>query len=193
MNRRIQLNNENDAQARESVDTKVGKIHDDRSSSWEKGSAEKNKSGGFLHNPYLNNSIGEIATPQSRLIALLIDALIFGFGFGVVWLIWFAYLAERGTTPGHHLMGQVIVDAHSGQRFGWKKMVIREILIKGVAHWILGSFLFMANYIVDGAFILNRNQRTLHDLLIGSQVIQVSDKTIINKVKIDQVEDWLNK
>jgi uncharacterized RDD family membrane protein YckC len=138
-------------------------------------------------------AIGRLATPQSRLIALLIDALIFGLGFGVVWLIWFAYLADRGTTPGHHLMGQVIVEASTGESFGWKKMAVREILIKGVLHWILGGFLFMINYVVDGAFIFTKKEQTIHDMMIGSQVIQRSDKTIIRKLKVDEVDDWLNK
>lgn len=137
--------------------------------------------------------IGELATPQSRLIALLIDALIFGFGFGVVWIIWFITLAEKGTTPGHHLMGQVIVDVDTGNPLGWKKMVVREVLLKGLLHWILGGFLFMTNYIVDGAFIFSSERRTLHDLLIGSQVIQERDKTIINKLKGNEVDKWLSK
>lgn len=136
---------------------------------------------------------GELATPQSRLIALLIDALIFGFGFGVVWVIWFITLVEKGTTPGHHLMGQVIVDADTGIPLGWRKMIIRELLLKGLLHWILGSFLFMTNYIIDGAFIFTNGNRTLHDLLVGSQVIQQSNKTIINKLRANEVDKWLNK
>ena len=147
----------------------------------------------FLFNPQRVTKFGELATPQSRLIALLLDALIFGLGFGVVWIIWFITLAEKGTTPGHHLMGQVVIDAETGIPFGWKKMVIREVLIKGVLHWILGSFLFMANFIVDGAFILTSKQRTVHDMIVGSQVIQRSDKTIIHKLKVDEVDNWLNK
>ena len=136
---------------------------------------------------------GQRATPQSRLIAFLLDAAIFGFGLGVVWIIWFVTLAEKGTTPGHYLMGQVIVDARSGEVFGWKKMVVREILIKGLMQWILGGFLFMANYIVDASFIFTNSQRTLHDLMVGSQVIQCSDKTIIKKLKVEEIDGWLNK
>jgi uncharacterized RDD family membrane protein YckC len=154
---------------------------------------DSNESSAFLHNPNKNTPNGELASPQSRLIALLLDALIFGLGFGVVWIIWFITLAEKGTTPGHHLMGQQIVDTHSGQPLGWKRMAVREILIKGVMHWILGSFLFMANYIVDGAFIFTSTQRTLHDLIVGSQVIQKSNKTIITKLKVNEVDTWLNK
>ncbi len=136
---------------------------------------------------------GPLATPQSRLIAFAIDAVIFGFGLGIVWVIWFITLAEKGTTPGHYLMGQVVVDSKSGEVFGWKKMVIREVLIKGILQWILGSILFMANYIVDASFIFTNKQRTLHDLMVGSQVIQCSDKTIIRKLKVDEIDGWLNK
>jgi uncharacterized RDD family membrane protein YckC len=160
-------------------------LHDDDSS--------KGKVDASLNNLSKVAAIGQLATPQSRLIALLIDALIFGLGFGVVWLIWFAYLADRGTTPGHHLMGQVVVEADTGESFDWKKMVVREILIKGVLHWILGSFLFIINYIVDGAFIFTKKERTIHDMMVGSQVIQRSDKTIIRKLKVNEVDDWLNK
>lgn len=136
---------------------------------------------------------GPLATPQSRLIAFVIDAVIFGFGLGIVWIIWFITLAEKGTTPGHYLMGQVVVDAKTGQIFGWKKMVIREVLIKGLLNWLLGSVVFMANYIIDASFIFTSRQRTLHDLMVGSQVIQYSDKTIIKKLKVDEIDGWLSK
>ena len=159
--------------------------------SHQKGSAEfshpKGSSGSAL------NTLGALATPQSRLIAFLIDAAVFGFGLGIVWIIWFITLAEKGTTPGHYLMGQVVVDAKTGQIFGWKKMVIREVLIKGLLNWLLGSVVFMANYIIDASFIFTSRQRTLHDLMVGSQVIQYSDKTIIKKLKVDEIDGWLSK
>ncbi len=136
---------------------------------------------------------GGLATPQSRLIALLLDALIFGLGFGVVWIIWFIALANKGTTPGHHLMGQVVVDLNTGTPLSWKRMIVREVLLKGLLHWVLGSILLMTNYIIDGAFIFREGRRTLHDILVGSQVMQYSDKTIINKFNVDEVNKWLNK
>jgi len=147
----------------------------------------------FLRNPQKLTAFGELATPQSRLMALILDALIFGLGFGVIWIIWFVTLADKGTTPGHHLMGQVVIDAETGTPLGWKRMAVREILIKGLLHWVLGSFLFMANYIVDGAFVLTSKQRTLHDMMVGSQVLQHSDKTILRKLNSDEVDEWLSR
>ena len=72
-------------------------------------------------------------------------------------------------------------------------MVIREVLIKGILQWFLGGFLFFANYIVDASFIFTAKARTLHDLMVGSQVTQISDKTIIKKLKSHEVDEWLNK
>jgi hypothetical protein len=134
-------------------------------------------------NQVTKTAIGIPATPSSRLIALLLDGLIFAFGFGIVWFIWFITLAEKGTTPGHYLMGQTIVDSRTGESFGWKKMAIRELFLKGLLQWVLGSFLFMINYIIDGAFLLMNSRQTLHDLAIGSQVIQSNEKTIMHKLK----------
>ena len=161
------------------------------------GFSHQQGSAGFSHQHNSSRSdvktLGVLATPQSRLIAFLIDVAVFGFGLGIIWIIWFITLAEKGTTPGHYLMGQVVVDAKTGQLFGWKKMVIREVLVKGLLNWLLGSVLFMVNYIIDAAFIFTSRQRTLHDLMVGSQVIQYSDKTIIKKLKVDEIDGWLNK
>ena len=185
MNRRLNLNdtdqyNNNSNQSSTSIESGIFR-------------SSTGSSNSFLHNPQKLTAFGELATPQSRLIALILDALIFGLGFGVIWIIWFVTLADKGTTPGHHLMGQVVIDAETGSPLGWKRMAVREILFKGLLHWVLGSFLFMANYIVDGAFVFTSKQRTLHDVMVGSQVVQHSDKTILRKLKVDEVDNWLNK
>lgn len=147
----------------------------------------------YRHNPSPHSYRGELATPQSRLIAFLLDAVVLTFGLGIIWLIWFITLAEKGTTPGHYLMGQVIVDSKSGATFGWKKMLVRELLVKGLLQWLLSGLMFYCNYLIDGAFIFNRSNRTLHDMVVGSQVIQKSDNTIIKKLNLEKVDSWLER
>lgn len=116
---------------------------------------------------------GSLATPQTRLVAFMIDGFIFGITLGVGWIIWLAILAQRGTTPGHHLMGQKIVDNSSGKNLSVIKILIRELLIKGLFSWIIGGMTMMLNYVIDGAFIFTEKKRTVHDLIMGSTVIQV--------------------
>jgi uncharacterized RDD family membrane protein YckC len=147
----------------------------------------------FLHNPSKHTIHGELATPQYRLIAFILDFVVATLGLGIIWLIWFITLADKGTTPGHYLMGQVIVDSKTGETFGWKKMLVRELLVKGLFQWLLSGLMFYSNYIIDGAFMLTSSQRTLHDRVVGSQVIQRTDKTIISRLKGGEVDRWLEK
>lgn len=123
--------------------------------------------------------VGEVVSAQSRFIAYTLDGLIFGFSFGIGWLIWFLMLSQKSTTPGHYLLGHTIVDAESGENLSVGKLVVRELLLKGVLQWILGSFLFLMNYAIDGAFLLTSKKRTVHDMIIGSQVIMSGEKALI--------------
>ena len=116
--------------------------------------------------------LAELATPQTRIIAFILDAVLMAALLGVGWFIWFLMIAGRGTTPGHDLMGQVIVDAKTGKPASFGKIFIRECLIKGLLSMFLASVTMLINYIVDGAFLFRDDRRTVHDHLLGTKVVQ---------------------
>lgn len=124
-----------------------------------------------------------LATPQSRIAAFFIDLTLFGVTFGVGWLIWFFIIAERGTTPGHDLMGQVVVNGKTGEPLSLGKMVLRELLLKGLLASILGSMTMFINYLIDGGFMFRADRRALHDYLVGSEVMQMRSSTILEKLQ----------
>ena len=130
-----------------------------------------------------HSSQSSLATPQSRIIAYLIDLTLFGVTFGVGWLIWFFMVAGRGTTPGHDLMGQRVVSAKTGEPLSIGRMVLRELLCKGILATVLGSMTLFINYLVDAAFMFRENRRALHDLLLGSEVVQVRSSTLLDKLQ----------
>lgn len=134
-------------------------------------------------NNLLHEARTELATPQTRAIAFILDAVLMGLLLGVGWFIWFLMIAGRGTTPGHDLMGQVIVDAKSGKPATFGKMFIRECLVKGILSMFLASMTMFINYIVDGAFLFREDRRTLHDHLIGTDVVQSRTTTLLEKLE----------
>lgn len=114
-----------------------------------------------------------LAAPQSRLIAYILDATIFGFTLGVGWFIWFLIIADRGTTPGHELMGHQVVKVEGGRPLTIREMLVREIFVKGILIWIVASFTMFLAPIADCALIFRSGNRTGHDYIVGSEVIQV--------------------
>ena len=124
-----------------------------------------------------------LATPQCRLIAFVLDGALISITLGVGWIIWFIAIADRGTTPGYDLMGQTIVDHKTGKPLKLGKMLVRELLVKGVLAWIIASFTMFINYIVDGVFIFREDRRSVHDLIMGTDVVQDRSSAILEKLQ----------
>ena len=124
-----------------------------------------------------------LATPQTRIVAFILDAVLMGVLLGVGWFIWFIMIAGRGTTPGHDLMGQVIVDRKTGQPASLGKMFIRECLLKGILSMLLASMTMCINYIVNGAFIFREDRRAIHDHLLGTEVVQQRSTLLYEKLE----------
>ena len=125
-----------------------------------------------------------LATPQSRLIAYILDVFIFGSTLGIGWILWFSVTAKRGTTPGHDLMGHEVRDTRTGHPASVFKMFLRECFVKGIVSWLLASFTFLLNYLVDGAMIFREDRRTAHDHLLSTEVIQMREITIFDKLQL---------
>jgi uncharacterized RDD family membrane protein YckC len=124
-----------------------------------------------------------LATPQTRLIAFVLDGILFSLTLGIGWLVWFFIVAQRGTTPGHDLLGHEIVDHATLKPVGIGKLALRELVVKGFLSWLLASFTLFINYIVDGALILREDRRAGHDLLLGTVVIQVRSTPLLEMLE----------
>jgi uncharacterized RDD family membrane protein YckC len=124
-----------------------------------------------------------LATPQTRIVAFILDAILMGLLLGIGWFIWFVMIAGRGTTPGHDLMGHVIIDRKTGQPASFGRMLIRECFLKGILSMFLASLTMFINYIIDGAFIFREDRRAIHDYLIGTEVIQERSSALFEKLQ----------
>ncbi len=140
----------------------------------------------------------ELASPWVRLVAVIIDALIYfavavvagivGFlAFGgeiaavvlavisaiVVFVIQMVLLGSRGQTIGKIAMKVRIIDSVTGMHPGWARLV----LLRTILHGILTGIPFVGGiyWLVDALFIFRADHRTIHDLIAGTRVDKVAE------------------
>ena len=108
---------------------------------------------------------------ELRVAAYALDIFILSITLVIGWLIWSAFVWRKGTTPGHQLLKQKIVDEMTGETFSWGKMALRELIIKMFLIGFGMTFTFGLLWLVDALMIFRADQRTLHDMLIKSKVV----------------------
>lgn len=108
---------------------------------------------------------------ELRVAAYALDIFILSITLVIGWLIWSAFAWQKGTTPGHQLLKQKIVDEMTSETFSWGKMALRELVIKLFLIGFGMTFTFGLVWLVDALMIFRADQRTLHDMLIKSKVV----------------------
>ena len=115
----------------------------------------------------------QLATPQARLGAYLVDLGLLLVTFVIGWLIWSLFTWQTGQTPAKRLMRQVVIDARTGRPFTWVQMLLRELVLKGIAGGIASSGTSGVTFVIDSLFIFREDRKTVHDMIIQSRVIQL--------------------
>ena len=114
-----------------------------------------------------------LASVQARLGSFLLDLGLMVVTLFIGWVIWNLYTWKTGQTPAKRLLNQVVVDANTGEVFSWSRMALREFAVKGAAGNIVGGATNGISFVVDSLFAFRQDRRTVHDLIVGSKVIQL--------------------
>jgi uncharacterized RDD family membrane protein YckC len=114
-----------------------------------------------------------LASVQARLGSFLLDLGLMVVTLFIGWVIWNLYTWKTGQTPAKRLLRQVVVDANTGEVFSWSRMALREFAVKGAAGNIVGGATSGVSFVVDSLFVFRQDRRTVHDLIVGSKVIQL--------------------
>ena len=114
-----------------------------------------------------------LATVQARLGSFMLDLGLMVVTLFVGWVIWNLYTWKTGQTPAKRLLKQVVVDANTGEVFSWSRMALREFAVKGAAGNIAGGASNGITFVIDSLFVFRDDRRTVHDLIVGSKVIQL--------------------
>ncbi len=114
-----------------------------------------------------------LASVQARFGSALLDAFLLVVTLFIGWAIWNLYTWKTGQTPAKRILKQVVVDAKTGEVFSWSRMALREFAVKGAAGNIAGGASNGITFVIDSLFVFREDRRTVHDLIVGSKVIQL--------------------
>ena len=139
----------------------------------------------------------ELASPVSRLVAVIIDTLIYVFGgivggivgffaiggetgagalaivaFIAIFIVQIVLLVTRGQTIGKIVMNVRIVDSVTGAHPGWARLILLRVIVQSILTSIPGvGFIY---FIVDSLFIFREDRRTIHDMIAGTRVDKIA-------------------
>ena len=125
--------------------------------------------------PIENNTLSSTeprASAGGRLGSHLLESSLAVITLGIGWVIWSLIVWGKGTTPGHQILKQYVVDEKTGETFGWGRMAVRELLIKGLLCGFLYVVTFSIFYFVDSLMVVRDDRRSIHDRISGSLVVQ---------------------
>ena len=107
------------------------------------------------------------ASPLRRLMAHLLDVILFFLTLIIGYIIWWLIVLGRGQTPGKQLLGIRAV-RRDGNRVGWGLMFVREILQFVI--WPIGGIGLLA----DGILVLidDGEHRSLIDRIVDTVVVR---------------------
>jgi uncharacterized RDD family membrane protein YckC len=121
--------------------------------------------------PYLDEmAAGPIRRVAAHLIEVVIWAFIAAYWYvAILYVVWLVFALTRGQIPGKQLLGLVAVRP-DGTRFGWFRMLIREIFKQ--IYWVLTLGLGL---IIDIMLLaLSDESRTVADRVTGSTIVHAS-------------------
>ena len=114
-----------------------------------------------------------LASVQARFGSFLLDIGLAIVTLFVGWVIWNLFTWKTGQTPAKRILKQVVVDAKTGEVFSWSRMALREFAVKGAAGNIASGATSGVTFVIDSLFVFRNDRRTVHDLIVGSKVIQL--------------------
>ena len=112
-----------------------------------------------------------LVTPGARLGAHVLEILLAIVTLGIGWLIWSLIVWDKGTTPGHQVLKQYVIDAKTGRTCTWGQMALREIVFKGIVGGICSLLSFGIYFVVDSLFVVRQDRKAIHDMMANTLVV----------------------
>lgn len=114
-----------------------------------------------------------LASVQARLGSYALDIALVICTLAVGWIVWSFFTWQTGQTPAKRILKQQVVSSKDGQPFTFTQMLLRELVVKGVAGGIASAASNGITFVIDSLLIFRDDRKTAHDMIVSSKVIQL--------------------
>ena len=128
--------------------------------------------------PYSSSTYAlALATPGKRFLAWFLNWVIAAFSFGIVWLVWWLIIVNKGLTPGRQIMKLVVIDQRTYEEVSAGRAFVRGTLVFFILFQVIASFLgsvfFGLGFVftcVSASLMFRASRQTLWDLFTGTNI-----------------------
>lgn len=106
-----------------------------------------------------------------RLLATLLESVLFFVTFGIGWVVWALVVWAEGTTPAKQLMRMRVVWVANRRAATWGRMFLRDFFARGVVLTVIGILTLGIGWLVAILMIFGRTRRPLWDRMASTLVV----------------------
>lgn len=114
-----------------------------------------------------------LASVQARLGAYALDIALVICTVAIGWIVWSFFTWQTGQTPAKRVLKQQVVSTKDEQPFTFTQMLLRELVVKGIAGGIASAASNGITFVIDSLLIFREDRKTAHDMIVSSKVIQL--------------------
>ncbi|WP_158841124.1 RDD family protein [Saccharothrix deserti] len=112
-----------------------------------------------------------LSGPGKRLLAYLLEGLLFLVTLGIGWIVWALIAWARGTTPAKQLMRMTVIWTANRRAASWGRMFLREAAGRGLVVPVISFLTFGVGWIVATCMVFSDTRQTLWDRLASTLVV----------------------
>ncbi|MEU5853490.1 RDD family protein [Saccharopolyspora shandongensis] len=106
-----------------------------------------------------------------RLLAALLESVLFFVTLGVGWLVWGLVVWAKGTTPAKQLMRMRVIWVANRRVATWGRMFLRDFFARGVVLIVITLLTLGIGWLVATCMIFGRTRRPLWDRMASTLVV----------------------
>jgi uncharacterized RDD family membrane protein YckC len=112
-----------------------------------------------------------LSGPGKRLLAYLLECVLFLVTLGVGWAVWTLIVWARGTTPAKQLMHMTVIWTANRQAATWGRMFLREVVGRSLVVPVISFLTFGIGWVVATCMIFSDMRQALWDRLASTLVV----------------------